>query len=148
MKGSNQTKRDPIKNYFPLPNEIYLLGLSTGEIAVYGYLLYRENRETYQCWPAYKTIGRAVNLSVTSVRKYVRKLVERGLITTEPTKVKLEDGTVRNGTLCYTILPIQPVIDRFYEQQISMADMERERQRVAKILQEREQAQLTPCEPA
>ena len=28
------TKRDPIKNYFPLPNEIYHLGLSTGAIAV------------------------------------------------------------------------------------------------------------------
>ena len=33
------TKRDPVKNYFPLPNEIYQLGLSHGAIAVYGYLL-------------------------------------------------------------------------------------------------------------
>ena len=32
------TKRDPVKNYFPLPNEIYQLGLSHGAIAVYGYL--------------------------------------------------------------------------------------------------------------
>ena len=30
------TKRDPVKNYFPLPNEIYQLGLSHGAIAVYG----------------------------------------------------------------------------------------------------------------
>ena len=28
-------KRDPIKNYFPLPNEIFLLGLTPGELAVY-----------------------------------------------------------------------------------------------------------------
>ena len=26
------TKRDPVKNYFPLPNEIYQLGLSHGAI--------------------------------------------------------------------------------------------------------------------
>lgn len=28
------TKHDPVKNYFPLPNEIYQLGLSHGAIAV------------------------------------------------------------------------------------------------------------------
>ena len=42
------TKRDPVKNYFPLPNEIYQLGLSHGAIAVYGYLLRIEDRRTYQ----------------------------------------------------------------------------------------------------
>lgn len=147
MKKRNYAKRDPIKNYFPLPNEIYSLGLSAGEIAVYGYLLYLENRNTYQCWPAYKTIGRAVKLSVNSVRKYVQRLVERGLITTQPTKVRLKDGTARNGTLLYTILPIQPVIDQFHEQQLQQLDLEREQQRVANILREREQTQLVPCEP-
>ena len=28
------TKRDPVKNYFPLPNENYQLGLSYGAVAV------------------------------------------------------------------------------------------------------------------
>ena len=55
-------KRDPIKNYFPLPNEIYHLGLSHGAIAVYGYLLSIENRSTYQCYPSYATIGHAVGI--------------------------------------------------------------------------------------
>ena len=53
----NLAKRDPIKNYFPLPNEIYQLGLSPGAIAVYGYLLRIEDRTTYQCYPSYGTIG-------------------------------------------------------------------------------------------
>ena len=30
MRKSDWTRRDPIKNYFPLPNEIYSLGLSAG----------------------------------------------------------------------------------------------------------------------
>jgi len=51
------------KNYFPLPNVIFSLGLSPGEIAVYSYLLYCEDRKTYQCHPSYKTIGRAVGMS-------------------------------------------------------------------------------------
>ncbi len=39
-------RRDPIKNYFPLPNVIYHLELSAGAIAVYGYLLHIEDRKT------------------------------------------------------------------------------------------------------
>ena len=37
--------RDPIRDYFPLPNEIFSLGLSTGEIAVYAYLMYCEDQD-------------------------------------------------------------------------------------------------------
>lgn len=49
-----------MKNYFPLPNEIFSLELSGGEILVYTYLMYREDRKTFQCHPSYKTIGEAV----------------------------------------------------------------------------------------
>ena len=35
MKFTRYPKRDAIRDYFPLPNEIFSLGLSTGEIAVY-----------------------------------------------------------------------------------------------------------------
>ena len=66
------TKRDPVKNYFPLPNEIYQLGLSHSAIAVYGYLLRIEDRRTYQCHPSYATIGKAVGMSRNTVRKYVQ----------------------------------------------------------------------------
>ena len=37
MRKQSWTKRDPIKNYFPLPNEIYDLGLSRGAISVYSF---------------------------------------------------------------------------------------------------------------
>lgn len=47
MKKQSWPKRDPIKNYFPLPNEIYSLGLSSTAIAIYDYLLRREDRKTY-----------------------------------------------------------------------------------------------------
>lgn len=114
-------KRDPIKNHFPLPNEIYHLGLNAGEIAIYGYLLSIENRNTYQCYPSYKTIGRAVGMSENTVRKYVKELEERTLIRTERTTIITRDGRRQNGCLCYHILPIQMSIDRFYERQFSEA---------------------------
>lgn len=68
------------KNYFPLPNAIFSLNLSPGEIAVYSYLLYCEDRKTYQCYPSYKTIGRAVGMSINTVQKYIAALGEKGFI--------------------------------------------------------------------
>ena len=52
MKYRQYPKRNAIRNYFPLPNEIFMLGLCAGEISVYSYLLYLENRKTFQCWPS------------------------------------------------------------------------------------------------
>ena len=98
MKYTPWPKRDPVKNYFQLPNEIFLLGLSPGALAVYSYLLCCENRQTYQCWPSYKTIGNAVRMSANTVRKYVCELEERQLISTENTTVTTRDGLKRNGT--------------------------------------------------
>ena len=72
MNYHHYYKRDPIKNYFPLPNEIFSLGLSFGEIAVYAYLMYCEDRKIFQCSPSYSTIGRAIGMSRNTVAKYVR----------------------------------------------------------------------------
>ena len=43
MKYAQWLKRDPVRNCFLLPNEIFLLGLSPGALAVYSYLLCCEN---------------------------------------------------------------------------------------------------------
>lgn len=129
MKKEIWPKRDPIKNYFPLPNEIYSLGLSSTAIAVYGYLLRREDRKTYQCLASYRMIGEAIGRSVNTVRKYVLELEERSLIRTERTTITTRDGRRQNGCLRYTILPVQMSIDQFYERQFQEADLALERQR-------------------
>ena len=122
MRKQHWPKRDPIKNYFPLPNEIYSLGLSAGAIAVYGFLMRIENRQTYQCTASYRTIGHATGMSVNTVRKYVVELEERGLITTERTTVTTRDGRILNGCLRYTILPIQQVVEAYHQRQLAEAD--------------------------
>ena len=80
-------------NFFSLPNEVFLLGLSAGELSVYSFLKRCENRKTHQCWPSIKTIGQAVRMSENTVRKYIRQLEERGLITAEPTEVITKTGS-------------------------------------------------------
>ena len=125
-------------NYFSLPNEIFLLGLNPGELAVYCYLRRCENRKTHQCWPSYKTMGQAVRMSENTVSKYLRRLEERGLIAIEPTEVVTKTGEKRNGNLLFTPRPIQEVIDQHYDRQLAELELATERQRVAKLLRERE----------
>ena len=62
-------KRDPKKNFFMVPNEVFSIGLSCKEISLYTYLLRCENRETYQCYPSYKTIGKSIGMSEKDVYK-------------------------------------------------------------------------------
>ena len=125
-------------NYFSLPNEIFLLGLNPGELAVYCYLRRCENRKTHQCWPSYKSIGQAVRMSENTVRKYTLCLEERGLISTEPTEITTRAGQKRNGNLLYTLRPIQEVIDEHYDRQMDELDLTTERQRIANLLRTRE----------
>ena len=87
------------QKFFPLPNEIFSLRLSSGALAVYSYLLFCEDRKTCQCWPSYRSIGGAACMSVNTVRKYVAELEERGLAVTESTSVTTRDGRKGNGTL-------------------------------------------------
>ena len=128
------TKRDAVKNFFPLPNEIFSLGLSSSTLAVYSYLLYCEDRKTYQCYPSCHSIGKAVHMSVNTVRKYVAELEGRGLIITEPTSIITRDGRKHNGTLRYTILPIQNAVDLHNQQQLRRLEETAERMHTCRKL--------------
>lgn len=128
-------KRDPIKNYFPLPNEIFLLGLTPGELAVYSYLMRCEDRRTHQCHPSYRTIGRAVHLSPNTVAKHVNGLREKRLIVTENTEIVTRRGEKRNGTLLYTIRPVEEALRHFYEQQMQQLEAVKDQEKIRKSSQ-------------
>ena len=118
MKYEQYPSRSAKRNYFPLPNEIFSLGLNTGEIATYAYLMKCENRKTYQCYPSYVTIGEAIGKTKNSVMQYVHGLEEKHLIYTEPTTVWGKDGRKRNGNLRFTIRPIEEAKRYHVEQQV------------------------------
>ena len=132
---TNEMQKLKQQNYFPIPNAVFDLDLTDGEILVYAFLLRCEDRRTYQCHPSYTTIGRAIGKSVNSVRKYVQGLTQKGLITTEHTQIVTKSGETRNGTLLYTILPIQQVMDRQFERQMTLAMIENRKQEVERMLQ-------------
>ena len=135
-------KRDPERDYFMVPNEVFCLGLNYGEIAVYTYLLRCEDRKTYQCHPSYRTIGKALKMCENTVRKYVCSLEEKGLICTEPTMITTKDGRSRNGSLLYTIRPIQEALNSYYQRQLAQAE-----EAAAKACAEKQLAKLDNRKP-
>ena len=63
--------------FFLLPKAIFTLGISPGEMKVYAYLVFCENRETYQCWPSICRISQNTGMSTNTVAKYIRQLEEK-----------------------------------------------------------------------
>ena len=117
MKYTHDT-RDIPGTYFPVPKSIFNMGLVSGEILVYIYLMYCEDRKTFQCYPSYNTIGTAVGMSKNTVKKYVEGLERRGLIYTEPTMVRTKDDRNHNGSLLYTLQPLKPIEDEYFDKLI------------------------------
>ena len=136
MKRNLWPTRDSVKDYFPLPKEIFSLGLSAAEIAIYAYLLFCEDRQTFQCWPSYRKIGDAVGLSPNTIRKHIRLLEERGLLVTEPTQVTTKDGRKRNGNLLFTIRPIQFALQQDFDRQIRKLNEDTARRKYADLIKD------------
>ena len=118
-----QNKRDNPGDFFPLPKAVFRLGLDYGEIAVLCFLMYCEDRQTFKCHPSYSTIGEAINMSNNTVRKYVNSLEKKGFISTVPTMVKTRDGRSHNGSLEYTLQPIKPIEEAYYQKQMREAEI-------------------------
>lgn len=105
-------------NFTMFPNEAFQMDLCMGEICLYLYLLYREDRKTYTCYPSANTIAAELQLSRSTVRKYIEMLERKGLISSERTTIYTKKHGARNGNLKYTIHPIKPIADAYFEKQI------------------------------
>lgn len=128
-------KREPRENYFPVHNRIFDLGLCAEELAIYLYLVRCEDKRTYTCYPSHATIGSCIGRTANTVQKYVKELEKKRLITTELTMVKDRKGRYRNGSLRYTIRPIQDAIDYYDEQQMRKLQAEMARRNAEKALE-------------
>ena len=122
--GSTEIKNTYTKwledgRFFLLPNAIFTLGLSPGEMTLYAYLIFCEDRKTHQCWPSIGRISQHTGMSANTITKYIRQLEEKQLIDVESTKVRTKRGEVRNGTLQFTVRPIQEAVNYHLERQLA-----------------------------
>ena len=59
-------------------------------------------------------------MSNNTVKKHVDGLRKKGLITTEYTTVTTKDGRVHNGSLLYTLLPIEAVEEACFQKMLQL----------------------------
>ena len=98
-----------------------------------------EERKAYQCHLSFRTIGRSVGFSRNTVKKYVSTLEEKRLIFTEPTTVCTKDGRKRNGSLLYTIRPIEEAKEHYFDLQLQRTEEESAWHKTRKLLEQRRQ---------
>ena len=91
------------------------------------------------------TFGKAIGKSKSSVKRYVAGLVEKGLITVEPTSVIMQNGLKKNGNLRYHIRPIREAMEWYTQHQLYLAEAAAEQHRVQRKLSA--QATEPPCSP-
>lgn len=106
------------EKFFPLPKELFALELSTGEIVLYAYLLYREKRDTFDCLVSRNQLQEVMGMSSNTVAKCVRSLEEKKFIETERTTYRRRNGEPMNGPLRFHILPIEGAKAKLCEMQI------------------------------
>lgn len=118
------------KNFFTLPNEVFLLRLPPSVFMVYAYLLLIEDRRTHTCHPSYNTIAAATGISKNTAMKSVGTLLEMGLIAVEPSSYFDKHGMKWKGNNLYTILPVRLAADAFHQRQLQWLELEAKHRRI------------------
>ena len=77
-----QWRYDPNQNSFPLPHEVFELGLERGALLVYVYLVYHKSLKHSPSALSCAIVGKAVGLCEKTVRRHLHTLVNQGLIQT------------------------------------------------------------------
>lgn len=127
---------------FSLPNEVFQLGLKSGELLVYIYLQYQKGIHSDQCWPSYATIGAAVGMSRKTVQKHIGALIDKGLVRAEYTSVFIHGQKV-NGNLLYTLKPVEQVLrerEKAQLDKLKQAEIQRKWNEKVKRVSGRQQA--------
>lgn len=78
-----QWSYDPNQNSFPLPHEVFELGLEQGALLVYIYLVHHRSLKHSPARLSYDAIGKAVGLCEKTVRRHLRTLASSGFIRIE-----------------------------------------------------------------
>ena len=120
------------KNFFTLPNEIFLLKLPPSAFMVYAYLLLIEDRRTHTCHPSYNTIAAETGITKNTAMKSIGTLLDAGLIDMEHSQYFDKRGMKWKGNNLYTILPTRAAVDRFHQRQFDRLELDAERRRVQK----------------
>ena len=138
------------RNFFTLPNEIFLLNLPPSAFMVYAYLLLVEDRGTHTCHPSYNTIAKQTGMARNTVIKSIDILIDAGLIVMEHSRYFDQHGMKWKGNNLYTILPTRQAVDAFHQRQLLQLKLDAELRRVRRRKEDydRRHPRAPACVPA
>ncbi len=101
MKENTKEKID--EPFFIVPSRVFELELSPYELTVLFYLMMRADNQTHTCFPSEKGIARACGMSLASVKRTVKSLLEKQLIDVNKQFTQSKNGLNRQTANLYII---------------------------------------------
>lgn len=95
-------ERKPKTPYFTVPVDVFEQGLSPYELAVYAYLCRCADREN-TAFPAVPTMAKKCGVSLSTARRALHGLEEKGLVTAKARYLTTADGQSRRSSNHYVI---------------------------------------------
>ena len=103
-----QWSYDPDQNSFPLPHEVFELGLEQGALLVYIYLVHHRSLKHSPARLSCAVIGKAVDLCEKTVRRHLHTLVNQGLI----------QITGHGHSFSYSLCPIWDKVQEYHSKDL------------------------------
>lgn len=108
-------ERKPKTPYFTVPVDVFERGLSPYELAVYAYLRRCADKED-TAFPAVQRIARACGMGVSTTRRTLHGLEQKGLISATARYLTTANGQSRRSSNHYTVPPTAAVTNDRTEQ--------------------------------
>ena len=90
--------------FFIVPSKVFSLGLTPYELAIVFYLCMRADNEKHTCWPSEKLMARECGMGYSTIRRILRSLVNKKIISTERHYEKSTNGLNRQTSNHYKVL--------------------------------------------
>ena len=112
MNKEEKTKeREP---FFIVPSRVFDLELSPYELCVLFYLMMRADNEKHTCFPSEKGIAKACGMGISTVKKMLKNLEDKKVLSKEKQFQKSQNGLNRQTANLYTVqlFDIPPAVSR------------------------------------
>ena len=90
--------------FFIVPSKVFSLGLTPYELAIVFYLCMRADNEKHTCWPSEKLMARECGMGYSTIRRILKSLVSKKIISTERHYAKSSNGLNRQTSNHYKVL--------------------------------------------
>ncbi len=102
-------------NLFEYKQMVYHTDLKSRALSVLMYLVDRADNKAFTCYPSIKTIGEQLHISISTVKRAMKELLERGFLKREARFALSKNGGQTSNLYTLTLPQEQPLNELFEE---------------------------------